>query len=125
MALPGISESFNSVRVAETTTRSPWAVPRKIKASGVGAEPATQVFSAGAKLLAFTRTVPDPPLGAVNENLPSSSVYVVWFELAEARVTCAPETAAPVSSRTTPLIVICCAPAANASIRQTKIVWEK
>src|SRR5207248_9549784 len=63
MALPGISESFNSVRVAETTTRSPWAVPRKIKASGVGAEPATQVFSAGAKLLAFTRTVPDPPLG--------------------------------------------------------------
>ena len=95
--LPGTSESFNEVRVAETVIRSPGASGFRMRVRLTMFEVADHFCSATAKAFAVARIVPLVSETA-KENPPFAAEVTVRAECSDLSVTAAPEMTAPLMS---------------------------
>ena len=96
--LPGTSESFNEVRVAETVIRSPGTSGCRIRVRVTIFEAADHFCSATAKPFAVARIVPEVSEIAAKENPPFAAEVTVTVECSDLSVTAAPEITAPLVS---------------------------
>jgi hypothetical protein len=107
IGLPGASDNFISLRVAETTICSLTPSGRSVKVSCTELETADQSCSAEEKPFARTRTEPDLSGTDTNEKLPEAFVLVADVSWPACSVTSASTTAAPLLSCTEPETMHC------------------